>query len=419
LRSYEQHEYDPHVASRANTSTPLPDYIDTAQPTNEPTTSYSPPSREAIEALPEVMDVNTVTKRFEFHGTSSVIAALDRLVQLRSDIITKSPTSDITLAARSISSVSEFQNDAFMLKAHKPLLLSMSFNDDDYFSLYAPLFIDSYFLGLHYIHPLIDQGFFLKRCHDLWNGDTSKLRASFRLQYYAILALGTATRNWTEGHINGLNQLEWTQLLISKAEQTMTEVEYQTDFEGAQAMFILAQVHLQSLSYNTAYTYLGIAIRIAHSGSVHRQMRQEDSKVPVDSPSSIISRCWWSLYQQEIELSFLLGRPDGLGNETFATRQLPPVSLGSEMNFTPAMFGISQALRDIATNIYNGTGDLAGMLAKASTIERNLESSFAQAASYIQGFNASSTQSTANVISEDTFWVPWQMCMLRIRKSAP
>jgi hypothetical protein len=423
LRSYEQHERNHQnivpdaIPSQANTSILLTDRISGARlrvvPENSCHISSSSPM---LGPLPEVMDINIATKRFEFHGTSSIIAALDRIVQLRSDIIMKSPTSDITLAARSISSVTDFQNDSFMLQAHKPLLLSMSFNDDEYFSMYALPFIDSYFMGLHYIHPLIDHDFFLKRCYDLWYGDTSKLRASFRLQYYAVLALGAATRTWTEGLINGLSQAEWTQLLISKAEQTMTETGYQMDFEGGQAMFILAQVHLQSLSYNTAYTYLGNAIRIAHSGSVHRQMRQEDSKVPVDSPTNIISRFWWSLYSQEIELSFLLGRPDGLGNESFATRELPPVSQGSELNFTSAMLGISRALREIATNIYHGGGDLTVMRTKVSTIERNLDSSLAQALSYIRGFNDATGHSTATTASGDIFWVPWQICMLNIRK---
>ncbi|KIW07021.1 uncharacterized protein PV09_01915 [Verruconis gallopava] len=373
------------------------------------------PPAATLESLPEVMDVNVATKRFEFHGTSSIITALDRLVQLRSDIITKSPTSDITLAARSISAVTEFQNDSFMLKAHKPLLLSMSFSDDEYFSLYAPVFLDAYFTGLHYIYPLIDQGFFLKRCSDMWRGDTSRLRASFRLQYYGVLALGAATRSWRDGPINGLNQVEWTQMFISKAEQTMTEVEYQTDFEGAQAMFLLAQVHLQFLSYNTAHTYLGNAIRIAHAGACHRQMKQEDSKVPVDSPTSIISRVWWSLYSQEIELSFLLGRPDSLGDETCFTRQLPPVSQGSEINIIPAMHGISKAMRDISTHLYHGNGDLPFMLSKASTIDANLDRALLQASSYIQGFNDTQVQNQASVLAGDRFWVQWQLCLLRIR----
>jgi hypothetical protein len=85
------------------------------------------------------------------------------------------------------------------------------------------------------------------------------------------------------------------------------------------------------------------------------------------------------------------------------------------MNITAAMYGISQALREIANDFYHGNSNLTVLLPKVVTIEHSLDAALAQASSYIQGFNESSGQNSATIAAGDTFWVSWQMCMLRLR----
>jgi hypothetical protein len=360
----------------------------------------------------EVMDINTETQRFEFHGQTSQLAFLDRLrkVQETSNASsTYAPTPRTQGRGRSF--VSDFQNDAFMDSRESPQAASQRL-DEEYYPLHAYTFLDTYFKTLHYVHPILDQSIFLERCHDVWRGQSSRLSRSFKALYFSVLALGALTRTWTETHINGMGRLEWTRLLFEKAELALGRPGSLNDLEAVQAPFILAQVCQHELNPNLAYTYVGMAIRTAFSTGLNRKVIFRDKKFPSDSPSLVVSRTWWALYSLEIELSFTLGRLDMLGPDSYHNRPPPPIA-DHEDSIIPAMLGLSRIMRKISVGMYHNRTTLVDKLNQANLLEHNIEEWVNQLPPKIRPTSCPSELPQGTL--RDPYWPKLQMLIMRIR----
>jgi hypothetical protein len=205
----------------------------------------------AGNGLDEVMDINNTTRRFEFHGQMSSIAFLNHLMKMKESNANSPGNRQV---------VKEFQNETFAEPHESPKHVE---DDRNYYPFYASLFIDSYFKTLYYVHPILDQGISIQRCHSLWTGQGCPIiHQSFKALYFAVLSLGALTRTWTEGPINGMDRFEWTRVLFEKDELQMGRRGSLNDLEVVQAAIIMAQVCQHQLNSNLAYSYLGITVRI-------------------------------------------------------------------------------------------------------------------------------------------------------------
>jgi Fungal specific transcription factor domain len=321
----------------------------------------------------EVMDINAITKNFEFHGSTSVIALFDSLRKVRNSSISSSIQDKETGRSepRQRSLISDLHNDNFLCHQKSVDATTNLANEDDH-SLYAMLFIDVYFNSLHLVQPILDKDWFLKRCNDMWSNRPNKLRQSFKALYFSVLCLGACIRSWTEQSINGMNKIEWTRLLFGKAENALGRSGTFNDLEAVQAPLILSQVCLHQMDLNLAYSLLGIAIRTALSTGINRKVLFVDRNFPQDSPTLSVARTWWALYNIEIELCFILGRPNTLGSDEYHNRPLPPIDQ-SENAIIAVTHQLSQIIRKVSVEIYLSHEDSNEKLQRAFEIERELD----------------------------------------------
>jgi hypothetical protein len=340
------------------TSLPPPSQSNTSAPRQD---SASAGEAYAMNS-DELMEINSATKNFEFHGRTSVVALFNGLTAF-------SPAKDPGEKQRSV--VSDFHNDKFLGQARGQGQVA-DISHEDTHALHALLFIDSYFKSFHFIHPILEQGWFLMRCNDLWAGRTKFLRQSFLALYFSVLSLGACVRVWTEPSINGMDRLQWSRLLFEKSERALGRSGSVNDLEAVQAPLILALLCQQQLELNLAYSFLGRAIRTALSTGINRKVVFANRTHPQDSPTLTVGRTWWALYNLEIELCFTLGRPDTLGANSCHDRPVPPID-ESENAIIPITHRLSDFIRQVSAEIYISREQPAEKLRRATQIELELD----------------------------------------------
>jgi hypothetical protein len=321
----------------------------------------------------ELMDINSITHNFEFHGSTSVVALFNGLRKVRQSSASSSDQSPklerYEYQQRSV--VSDFHNDTFP-GYYQSIDGPVDVVNEENYSLHALLFIDTYFKSLHFVHPILEQAWFLNRCNDLWTGRTQNLRRSFMALYFGVLCLGASIRVWTEETINGMARLDWICLLFRKAERALGRSGSVNDLEAVQAPVILCQVCLHQMDLNLAYAFLGMAIRTAFSTGINRKVTFADQHYPQDSPLLSVSRTWWALHNLEIELSFTLGRPNALGLDRYHNRPLPPIDQ-SENAIIPVTHQLSYIMRKVSAEIYLSRTKPNEKLQRAIELESELE----------------------------------------------
>jgi hypothetical protein len=364
----------------------------------------------------ELMDINSATRNFEFHGRTSVVALFNGLRKEQQSLgpsSTSSPSMDSGDRQRSV--VSEFHNEKFLgqLVGHGQ---SVDVSCEETYALHALLFIDAYFKTIHFVHPILDQEWFLKRCNDLWSGYTHGLRQSFLALYFSVLSSGACFRIWAKDSINGMGRLEWSRLLFERAEHALGRSGSVNDLEAVQAPFILSLICKQQLELNLAYSFIGRAIRTALTTGINRKVVFADPNFPQDSPTITVGRTWWDLYNLEIELSFTLGRPDTLGLDSYHNRPLPPID-DSETAIIPVMHQLSHIVRKISAEIYLSRAPPDEKLSLATQIEVELDQWFSNIPATIRpplGSSVEAMQSVENIRS--AYWPRVQMLILKISK---
>ncbi|KAF1988448.1 hypothetical protein K402DRAFT_461868 [Aulographum hederae CBS 113979] len=357
----------------------------------------------------EFSDVNQKTWKFEFHGHTSLLGFLGRLLDIRaSNRQGEEPEGQI---------VEEFQNDRLSPPEETPTGLPDPV--ELYYPHHAILFIDTYFKSLHYIYPVIDQYVFMERSQALWTGQNDKfgrpVHQGFKSLYFAVLSLGALTRTWTEGSINGMDRYGWSDMLFEKSEALMGRPGSLSNLEAVQTLILLAQICQQQLNPNLAYTYLGQAVRTVFSAGMNR-LTHFRSGFPQDSPGLVVSRTWWALYSLETECSVMLGRPDILGSDSCHNRPPPPLTGDTEAIIVPAMLGLSKILRRISKEMYWEHAGLGVKVEKAGALELELDAWAAQLPAKIRPTVQGDTlPALGGLTLNNHYWPELQKLMLRLR----
>lgn len=355
------------------------------------------------KASDEFTDVNCLTQEFEFHGHTSALAFLGRLLTTKGDTRQEQAPTEM---------VQRFQNDR--LSMQRATSTAPEYCVESYFPHHAILFIDAYFKSIHYVYPVIDQDIFMDRSQALWDNSMyssyGPIHRSFKALYFAVLSLGALTRTWTEGTIGGMNRQAWSDKLFAQSEDLLGRPGSTTNLEAVQTMIVLAQVCQHQINPNLAYTYLGLAIRTVFSSGMNR-LAQFRSNFPQDSPSLVVSRTWWALYCLETECSVMLGRPDILGSDSCHNRP-PPAAKGESANIiVPAMLGLSRIVRGVSREIYWDQADIATKMKTAGIFMNEMYDWLANLPEKIRP----TAFSDALVMSEH-YSTQLQMFMLKLRE---
>jgi len=360
---------------------------------------------ESSDSSTEVVDINPHTRDIEFHGNTSSVAFLDRV---REDYANESVLIKGSRQRRG-SIISTFHNDTFPPQQDS-IAAWYTNSEDHFFTPQSYIFLDTYFNNLHYIHPIIDQTTFLRRCDDLWRGNAVRQSRSFIALYFSIMSLGALIRTWNEQKILGMGRFEWSRMLFEKAQIALGRPGTLNDLEAVQAYFIMAKVCQNEISPNLAYTYLGMAIRTSLSTGINRNTapKHTDGYPNAD----LMSRTWWGLYSLEVELSFALGRPDSLGMDEYHTRPMPPVD-DSEIAILTRMIDMSHIMRAVSVAVYLHKIPLAHRLARALQIRSDMIAWIGKLPARIRP-SIDGISSSGGTL-EDPQWVRLQRMVLQIR----
>lgn len=368
----------------------------------------------------EVMDINTTTMAFEYHGITSSIAFLERLRRFTEPTVPVVSTTPPVIASLEFppasldrSLVTELHNDAFINHEDPPAWTVESNTNDEFYPLQAYTFLEAYFASQHCIHPIVDKEEILFRSRKLWNGQAQAVERSHKAVYFAILALGALTRTWNEESLGGKGRYEWTLLLFRKAEAALGRPGSFPNMTTVQALFILAKICQAQLDLNLAYTYLGMGIRAALTCGINRLTVFRVKNFPPDSSTLQVARTWWALYGFEIELSFALGRPDTLGLDFHHNRPVPKLN-NSETDIIRATLDLSKVIRDVTSGVHHNVVKLAQRLGQASKLEQNLNDWLAQLPEKIRPTSGTDVLNSGSI--NDQQWTKLQLFVLNIRK---
>jgi hypothetical protein len=127
------------------------------------------------------------------------------------------------------------------------------------------LFIDAYFINVHYIHPILLENSFKAQCvRNVWSHQSRSLQDCYRSQfmalYYAVVALGAINSGIDQGSSlakyytsvswegslaasTNRSTLEWASLYFALAKQALGDIMEISSLETCQALFLMVTFH--------------------------------------------------------------------------------------------------------------------------------------------------------------------------------
>ncbi|PTD03073.1 hypothetical protein FCULG_00009049 [Fusarium culmorum] len=330
--------------------------------TRLPPTSISDPSNGQVQAPAispseesEIAELNQHTNGIEYHGNTSSMSFLDNLQRLREQRLMSSNAAE----RKPFSFVSVLHNPSFVSRRSFASDLTGTLAASGFYSKRANTFIEGYFGGIHYVHPIIDKEDFLTRSDGLWRG-TNRSDVHFIVLYLSVLSLGALTRTWNEDTLDGLSRFQWSRKLFAEAQTLLDDIQFSSQMETIQCFYVMAKVCQNELNPNLAYMYLGWAIRSCLAAGMNRERNSPNAKSVLT-----MSRTW-------CEMSFLLGRPDTLGQDQYHNRAMPPID-DSEYAIISSMVQFGRIMRKVSIGIYHSQLPILETIGLACQIERELD----------------------------------------------
>ncbi|KIL86340.1 hypothetical protein FAVG1_10169 [Fusarium avenaceum] len=211
---------------------------------NEASALAVSPSEES-----EIAEVNQHTNGIEYHGNTSSMSFLGSLQRLREQRATPTDAAE----RKAFSLVSVLHNSSFVSRRNFTSDLTAALAANGFYSKRANTFIEGYFGGIHYVHPIIDKEEFLSRADELWRG-TNCSDVHFIALYLSVLSLGALTRTWNETSLDGLNRFQWSRKLFAEAQTVLDEIQFSSKLETIQCFYVMAKVCQNELNPNRVYT---------------------------------------------------------------------------------------------------------------------------------------------------------------------
>ncbi|CAG8935031.1 unnamed protein product [Penicillium salamii] len=182
------------------------------------------------------------------------------------------------------------------------------------------------------LYHLFDQTLFMNGLHKFYESDVPEPPQSklWYIQYLLIISFGktfliqTSAEGIPPGAVFFARAMKLLPGIPGLLDDPLLSVE----------ILCAAALYLQCLDHrNSAYVYLGIALRIALSKGLHREADLEG----LDEESCTRSRSlWWTLYILDRRFSLLMGTPSSI-NDSDVTMGLPDSSISDQRCRTLAM----------------------------------------------------------------------------------
>ncbi|RGP75341.1 hypothetical protein FLONG3_5731 [Fusarium longipes] len=237
--------------------TPLPDLAGLQSPVSTGARLGPMPINDETQALTvspseesEIAEVNQHTNGIEFHGNTSSMSFLGSLQRLREQ---RAAPAD-PAGRKAFSLVSVLHNPSFVSRRNFTSDLTVALAATGFYSKRANTFIEGYFGGIHYVHPIIDKEDFLSRADQLWRG-TDCSDVHFIALYLSVLSLGALTRTWNESTLDGLNRFQWSRKLFAEAQTVLDEIQFSSKLETIQSFYVMAKVCQNELNPNRQDEY--------------------------------------------------------------------------------------------------------------------------------------------------------------------
>jgi hypothetical protein len=218
------------------------------------------------------------------------------------------------------------------------------------------------------MHLIIDKEGFISRANDIWLGQGDNRGHAFMALYSSLLSFGALTRTWEESDLDGMTRLQWIQRLFAEAQAHLQALGFSNDLDVVQKLYLMTNICQNELNPNLAYMYLGWAVRTCLSAGFNRETSN-----PKTQQSMALSTTWWGIYSLEIEMSFLLGRPDKLGLDIYHTRAQPPVD-DTCFAIIPLMATfVRDIVRKVSTDIYHTSSPIPDTIDLTLHIEKRMD----------------------------------------------
>ncbi|CAH0052334.1 unnamed protein product [Clonostachys solani] len=229
-------------------------------------------------------------------------------------------------------------------------------------------------------YHLFDEHSFLNGLFSLYNDGPRPLNGKTRLwyvQYFIIMAFGKAllVRGQSASNPPGGGYF-------------MRAMEIFPDVDGLYQDAILAieiccglALYLQSIDHrNSAYTYLGLGLRIALSQGLHRDPGGENR----DHREAVRERsAWWTLYILDRKFSSLMGAPNSLHDEDISVPFPQPARSIQKSTTLEMHVKLSRLIAKVLNTVYGVDGRLD------SSFLRNVQNMLRQLATLGEELNAS------------------------------
>ncbi|KAJ5812132.1 hypothetical protein N7474_008433 [Penicillium riverlandense] len=206
--------------------------------------------------------------------------------------------------------------------------------------------VDCFFLTVHDTIPVLNEDTFRSAYGLFWNAPPSDSTNTHTRQsqcmIYSVLALGALYSK------AAANDSQWAANYFAEAQKLLGGALGGNCLEIVQATMLMATYAHHVAHPNLAYDYLGIAIRVAYSTGINRDL-DSASAAAIETQAAL--RTWWTLYSLESELCLEYGKPLCI-RETDAKAAYPhePLDLAanaSKVTFIVFMAKLSRITRKI------------------------------------------------------------------------
>ncbi|KAM6529313.1 hypothetical protein FALCPG4_007453 [Fusarium falciforme] len=185
----------------------------------------------------EVYGVNRHTRNVEFYGSSSSVVLLSEAQKAGYEEGRVNGGDDESELVSSLHNSALSPDDITGSKATKRTRTTPPGSATHYRQCHP--FLNSFFMTLHYLQPMIDKAEFLAKCTALWESATST-NQSFVALYYSVLSLGALVAIRDEELIDGIENLQWSRIFFEEA-RSRASINMVTDIETVQCYFILVR----------------------------------------------------------------------------------------------------------------------------------------------------------------------------------
>jgi transcriptional regulatory protein GAL4 len=155
--------------------------------------------------------------------------------------------------------------------------------------------LDAYFSVYHRTYPFVHEASFRAQYHEV-----IPRPRSFDILLYTILALGAWCLDDNDSHLD--SQL-YQRALSFREDETLFE---RADLTFLQALILLSNLSQKLNKPNTGSNFLGLAVRMALSLGLHRELPDWDISL---LNREMRRRVWWGLYMFDSGAATTFGRP--------------------------------------------------------------------------------------------------------------